>query len=224
MLSDALLSLSRELSMQYQVTFLFVDDGSTDSTYKLLQELQCSLGNTQVLRHERNLNLGAALTTAIKNLPPCDYVCYLDSDCTYDPRIAKRLLEKLESGYDLVTASPYHPEGKVVGVPGWRLFLSRGLSLIYRLITGVPLHTFTAMVRAQRSEFSLPTLSQRSDFTFVTEVLLNSFSLGLRVGEIPAVLETRKFGVSKMRTLRTIGRHIGLIVGYCLGFLGINHS
>jgi dolichol-phosphate mannosyltransferase len=219
-LGRSLAVLRDELRAKYEPSFLFVDDGSTDDTFALLEGLARALGNSRVLRHERNRNLGGALQTAARALPPCDFVCYLDSDCTYEPRLAHALLAKLEEGYDLVTASPYHPDGAVIGVPGWRLFLSRGLSFVYRALTRLPLHTFTAMVRAQRAEYAVPTLSNRTDFTFVTEVLLNHVARGLRVAEVPATLATRKFGVSKMRTLRTIRKHIGLLIGFCLGISG----
>jgi dolichol-phosphate mannosyltransferase len=44
------------------------------------------------------------------------------------------MIPLLEDGVDMVTASPYHPEGTVRNVPGWRLFLSRSLSRLYRLV------------------------------------------------------------------------------------------
>lgn len=219
-LGKALRSLRDELAARFDVRFLFIDDGSADDTFPLLQALAQDLGQSRVLRHATNRNLGGALRTAIENLPACDFVCYLDSDCTYDPRIAHALLAKLAEGYDLVTASPYHPDGRVVGVPAWRLALSQTLSRLYRLVTGAKLHTFTAMVRAQRAASARATVSERNDFTFVTEVLLNTLSLGQRVAEVPATLETRKFGQSKMRVLRTILRHVDLLVGYAQGRSG----
>lgn len=219
-LGRALLALRDELAARFHVSFVFVDDGSSDATFRGLEELKAALENSVVLRHDRNRGLGAALRTATAGLPACDFVCCLDSDCTYDPGIVHALLGKLEEGFDLVTASPYHPEGKVEGVPGWRLFLSRGLSLVYRAVTGAPLHTFTAMVRAQRFEHCAEVLSPRDDFTFVTETLLNGLRRGLRVGEVPAVLRTRRFGSSKMKVLRTIARHIGLISDYLLSRAG----
>ncbi len=215
-LQDALLPLQRELQQQYELQWIFVDDGSTDKTFPLLQGLAKNLSSARVQRHEKNKNLGAALRTGLEASAAPDFVAYLDSDCTYDPRILLKLLPMLESGAMLVTASPYHPEGDVVGVPPWRLLLSKGLSLIYRLLTRSTLHTFTAMVRVQRFESVIKTNSDRDDFTYITEVLLNHLRLGLRVEELPATLSTRRFGFSKMKTMRTIFLHLELIKSYLL--------
>jgi dolichol-phosphate mannosyltransferase len=53
---------------------------------------------------------------------------------------------------DIVTASPYHPHGGVVGVPLFRLVLSQGSSLIYRLLVDRNIHTYTCLYRAYRRE------------------------------------------------------------------------
>jgi dolichol-phosphate mannosyltransferase len=204
-------ALARLPLQAYSVSWIFVDDGSTDTTHEQLLRLAAKLGNARVLRHATNRNLGAALRTGLENLPDCDYVAYLDSDCTYDPGILLPLVKKLEEGADMATASPYHPRGKVAGVPGWRLFLSKGLSLLYRLRTGAKIHTFTAMVRAQKREVALRTCSERDDFSFVSAVMLKALSLGYKVEEVPATLEARRFGFSKMKVLRTIRRQLFLL-------------
>jgi dolichol-phosphate mannosyltransferase len=216
-LGDALLSLQQELAGRYQLLWFFVDDGSTDTTFSELEKLAGKLGGAAVLRHERNRNLGAALRTGIRAASATDYLCFLDSDCTYDPLLLKPLLERLEEGADLATVSPYHPEGRVEGVPGWRLFLSRALSACYRLVSGARIHTFTAMVRAQRTEHAEKTMGASDDFTYVTEVLLKSLAAGLVVREVPAVLRVRRFGVSKMRLGRTILAHLRLLALCLLG-------
>ena len=46
-------------------------------------------------------------------------------------------------GADLVTASPYHPRGRVFNIPRWRLFLSRTLSRLYSLLLGRSIHDAT---------------------------------------------------------------------------------
>ncbi len=198
----------------YDPRWIFIDDGSTDGTFALLQKIK--LSGVIVKRHLENKNLGAALRTGIAACAGCEIVCSLDSDCTYDPAIVFDLLKKIEAGADLATASPYHPLGAVDGVPRWRLLLSKTLSLLYRKLTGSTIHTYTALARAQRMKTVASTLSARNDFTFLAEVLLNSLRQKLKVEEVPAILRTRKFGVSKMKTLRTILRHIELIVQFLL--------
>ena len=61
-----------------------------------------------------------------------------------------RLLEILERGADVVTASPYHPDGGVANVPAYRLILSRGASFLYRVALRRDVHTYTSIFRAYR--------------------------------------------------------------------------
>jgi dolichol-phosphate mannosyltransferase len=217
-LEQELLALRNSLlSRSYAPKFIFVDDGSQDSTNLLLKSLSSRLENSIVLRHERNRNLGAALKTGIAAAQSSDFIAFLDSDCTYRPEILIELFARLERGADLATVSPYHFAGSVEGVPAWRLFLSKGLSRIYRIITGAKLFTFTAMVRAYKNTALQNTISERDDFSFLTHSLLMALRQGYIVAEVPAVLRQRKYGQSKMRVMKTIVSHLRLITEFCRG-------
>jgi dolichol-phosphate mannosyltransferase len=203
--------LQGKLANIYDSHFIFIDDGSSDNTFKILQSNKAELTKSILIRHDKNSNLGAALKTGISNAPACDYLTFLDSDCTYDPEIVIELLAKLDEGYDLVTVSPYHPDGKVQGVPAWRLLLSKALSIIYRNLLGTDLFTYTAMVRGVRTEKMKDLISERNDFTFVVESLIKAIKLQLRIAEIPTILQVRKFGTSKMNIIKTILSHLTII-------------
>ncbi len=206
-----LTDLERRMSGFYQPTFIFVDDGSKDRTFTVLNEQRDVLQSVKIIQHEENKNLGAALKTGIENSTQVDYLVFLDSDCTYEPIVILDLLKKLEEGDDVCTVSPYHPAGRVQGVPEWRLFLSRGLSAIYRLILGTNLFTYTAMVRAIKYDKIFSILSARNDFSFVTELLINAIRCRLKISEVPTTLKVREFGVSKMNVLKTIRSHLSII-------------
>ena len=71
----------------------------------------------RIVRHAENLGIGAALRTGFAESRGAELVT-LDSDCTYDPARIPELLAPLRGGAEVVTASPYHPDGAVEGVPG----------------------------------------------------------------------------------------------------------
>ena len=78
-----------------------------------------------VLSHEQNRGLGAALRTGFAH-SRSDVVVTTDADGTYEFGEILGLCALLLPDVDVVTASPYHPEGGVDGVPAYRLLLSQG--------------------------------------------------------------------------------------------------
>lgn len=221
--SEGLPKLFSELkkieNLNYSLHWLFVNDGSTDDTGKKLNEATANWKNSSVVHHQQNRNLGAAIRTGIENAPSSDYIAFLDSDCTYAPSLLLDFFKELDAGADLVTASPYHPKGKVVGVPEWRLLLSKGLSFLYRLLTGYKIYTFTAMVRAMRFSLAKEIISEKNDFSAVAEMLFIACAKKAKIVEVPAVLSVRTTGYSKMKIGRTILAHLGIL--WRRGILGV---
>ena len=216
-LMGKLQELSILLEQKYIHTFVFVDDGSTDNTNFLLQQNQSMVFRSLIVKHEVNQNLGAALKTGIDASSGCDLLAFLDSDCTYEPAVLVEMLREIEDGADLVTVSPYHPLGKVEGVPEWRLLLSKSLSLMYRIILGTNFHTYTAMVRVIKSELVKPILSARNDYSFVAAFFIRAIKNKYKIVEVPAVLKVRRFGVSKINIMKTIKSHLVIILYLLVG-------
>lgn len=197
----------------YDLKFLFVDDGSKDSTYDTLSGLFGDLPGCRVMKHERNSGVAAAIMTGI-HAASTDIVCSMDCDCTYDPNGLLEMIPLLTPGVDLVTASPYHPLGKVERVPGWRLALSRGASVLYRMVLRHRLHTYTSCFRVYRRAAVVPIQIRESGFLGVAELLGKMDLAGCHIVEHPATLHVRMLGRSKMKVLRTIAGHIGLLARF----------
>ncbi len=202
----------RKLAERYYVDLIFVDDGSRDKTAALIREAYPDDKSVQIVRHAKNSGLGAALRTGFAAAEG-DLVVTMDSDCTYPPADIQLLLEMLQSGADLVTASPYHPKGRVLGVPQYRLVMSKSLSAIYRLILRSNLHTFTALFRAYRKRAVKQVFFRSNGFLATTEHLVGCMRAGFQVRECPATLNVRRYGVSKIKLLDTILDHLKLLSG-----------
>ena len=200
-----------ELRATRRVELVLVDDGSSDATWERMQQLAGGLvlgtGPILLRRHQQNQGLGAALRTGFLAATG-QIVVTTDSDATYRFSEIPLLLERLQSGIDVVTASPYHPQGGVDGVPAYRLVLSRGSSLIYRLLVGGQLHTYTALFRAYRRDVIRTVTFKADGFLAVAEVLVNAILAGYRVAEYPTVLHSRVAGASKAKLARTIAAHV----------------
>ena len=190
---------------------VFVDDGSDDGTLSKL-ETCFGTGSTsgvtyKFLKHRINSGLGAAIRTGFKHADG-DIVVTVDSDGTYEFSEIPGLLACLMPGVDIVTASPYHPMGGVIGVPAYRLLLSRGSSALYRMLVDWKVHTYTCLFRAYRSEALKDIVFGSDDFLAGTEILVKAMLKGYRVAEFPTVLHKRIYGASKAKIAKTILSHL----------------
>jgi glycosyltransferase involved in cell wall biosynthesis len=209
-LSNTLESVVRKLGDQYSLQVLFVDDCSTDGTWSVLRNIFGSDPRCRFIRHERNRGVAAAIQTGIANATT-DVVCSIDCDCTYDPHELVGMIPLLTDDVDLVTASPYHPRGGVRNVPEWRLFLSRSLSGMYRVILHQKLATYTSCFRVYRRRALLPLRLDRPGFLGIAEMVGKLDLSGSKIVEYPTVLQVRLLGRSKMKVLRTIVGHLGVL-------------
>ncbi len=196
----------------HSAEMIFVDDGSRDKTFSMLEECFSGHNKSEVitfkfLKHETNLGLGAAIRTGFSKADG-DIVVTVDSDGTYKFSEIPVFLTFLTPGVDIVTASPYHPDGGVVGVPANRLFLSRGSSLLYRILVDRHVYTYTCLFRAYRSEVIKNISFSSNGFLAGTEVLVKAIFKGYHVAEFPAVLHRRMYGVSKAKIVETIFSHL----------------
>lgn len=212
-----------ELDRRGPFELVFIDDGSTDNTAALIEQAFRGWENVRVIRHPRNRGLGAALRTGFANVGG-EVIVTTDSDGTYPFHTIPALLDKLTPDVDIVTASPYHPEGGVDGVPAYRLFFSQGASYAYRLLVDPRLHTYTAMYRAYRRKVieHVPTLSD--GFLMVTELMVGALLAGFRVAELPATLRVRRYGQSKARVLQITRSHLRFQYGVLLRRLHLTPS
>jgi len=147
--ADSLHSLHRRLSQTLASTeksyeIIFVDDGSTDGTERVLRELFQKDPAVTVIRFNRNYGQHTAVIAGFERAQG-DVVVTLDGDLQNPPEEIPKLLAKLEEGYD------------VVG--GWRegrqdSRVRRGLSFLINqvtsLIVGVKMRDYGCMLRAYR--------------------------------------------------------------------------
>ena len=194
----------------YEISYVFVDDGSKDETWRRLNELFGARADTVLTRHSQNRGVAAATLTGIRN-SRTELVCAIDCDGTYDPLQLRQMIPMLTPDVDLVTASPYHPQGRVLNLAAWRLILSNGLSIIYRFFHRHRLYTYTSCFRVYRRSAVADIKLWNERFVGITEILSRLDRNGGRIVECPAVMEVRLLGNSKMKVFKTIWGHLVLM-------------
>ncbi len=194
----------------YDCDFILVDDGSCDGTGDMLHKVFSSNKQYQVIRHDENRGVMAAIMTGIR-AAESEIVASLDSDCSYDPTQLEQLVPRLTEDVAMVTASPYHPDGNVRNVPQWRLMISKAASLLYTLVMNQKLCTYTSCFRVYRKKHIAHLSLEQGGFVGVAELVWQLQQHGSRIVEVPAVLDVRRYGQSKLRVLRVAMGHLRLL-------------
>jgi polysaccharide deacetylase family protein (PEP-CTERM system associated) len=207
-------SLRKQSLGRFDWQVVLVDDASRDNTLRELERHFADWPEALILRQDQNRGVAAAILKGLRSAKN-EIVCSIDCDCSYDPAELLQMIPKLD-GKDMVTASPYHPDGSVFRVPAWRLFLSHNLSRMYSVLLGDRLYTYTSCVRVYKKSAVAPIEVDNGGFLGVAELLVRLRLAGGRIVEHPAQLESRLLGVSKMKTVRTIRAHLGLLTRLAL--------
>jgi len=213
-----------------------VDDASSDDTAEIASKPTWELP-ILVIRNEVNLGLAGTfmrgVVEAAGQAGEGDIIVCMDADNTHAPGQIERMVRNIREGRDVVIASRYRPGAVVRGVPFSRRFLSRGMSVLFRLVYPIKgVRDYSCGYRAYRAEFVRRTLASSGDQLFAKDgfacmvgILLRLAREGAICGEVPIVLRyDQKGGASKMRVGRTIFRTLAVLARErFMGFRAGNH-
>jgi dolichol-phosphate mannosyltransferase len=188
-----------------------VDDGSTDGTAAAAEVLKRGRPAVSVVPLSPNRGLGGALRAGFA-ASRGEWIATLDSDLTFRPeRLAAMLDAAKSSGADLVAGSPYLRAADLAGVPWRRRLPSLMLNALYRGIFGLRLTAYTPVFRLYRASKLRELALEAEGFEINAEIAARALLADWAVAEVPAALETRVAGVSKLRRWRELSRHARLI-------------
>jgi dolichol-phosphate mannosyltransferase len=87
--------------LNYRYELIFVDDGSSDKTLRILQEISSNDSNVFYIELSRNFGHQNALKAGL-DLASGDCIITMDGDMQHPPEMIPQLVEKWEEGYDIV--------------------------------------------------------------------------------------------------------------------------
>ena len=189
-LDEALKALGRTAEI------IYVDDGSTDGSLKVLRELARLDNRVRVVALRRNYGQTAAMAAGI-DAASGEVLIPMDADLQNDPTDIARLLEKLEEGYDVVSGWRKDRQDKLIT----RKIPSMLANRLISWIGGVPLHDYGCSLKAYRRESIEDVRLYGEMHRFIP---IYASWAGARVSEIPVEHHARTMGKSKYGLSRTL--------------------
>jgi glycosyltransferase involved in cell wall biosynthesis len=182
---------------------IIVDDGSSDKSYEKLAVIARADERIKLVRFVKNFGQTAALAAGIDHAKG-DVIVPMDADLQNDPADVKRLLAKLDEGYDVVSGWRKDRKDELF----LRLIPSWTANRIISAISGVRLHDYGCSLKAYRKEVIKDVRLYGEMHRFVP---IYASWLGAKVAEIPVNHEARQFGQSKYGISRTFKVVLDLI-------------
>lgn len=187
---------------------VFVDDGSEDGSGELIRELAQQHAEFVLVRLRRNFGKSAALSAGLAQAGG-ERVVTLDADGQDDPAEIRRLLAKLDEGYDLVSGwkrERHDPLG--------RRLASRLFNRVTALLSGVRLHDFNCGLKAYRGAAARELRLYGELHRYVP--VIGAFR-GWRVAEVAVNHRPRRHGRSKFGPERYLRGMFDLMTVLFLG-------
>ncbi len=191
-----------KLKKSYEL--IFIDDGSTDKSFNILNEIHEKDKNVKIIKFRKNFGQTAAISAGFENSEG-DIIITMDADLQNDPKDIPRLMNKISEGYDVVS--------------GWRkgrkdpLLMkkipSKISNFLTRELTGVKIHDSGCTLKAYKKE-ALKNIELYGEMhRFIPAIL--SWK-GFKVSEIPVTHNARKFGKTKYGAWRIMKGFLDLLV------------
>src|SRR6202012_4268577 len=144
-LYDRLKAVMEQVGDSFEL--VFVDDGSNDRTYKLLEEIAAVDSRVLVVKLRRNFGQTSALAAGFDHAQG-EFILAMDGDLQHDPDEIPNFLAKLEEGYDVVSGWRKERIDNFV----MRRIPSRCANWLMAKLSGVDIHDFGTTFKAYRRE------------------------------------------------------------------------
>jgi len=174
---------------------LIIDDGSSDGSEKLADQLAAADPRIRVIHHQGNKGYGQALRTGFASASK-DIVIYTDCDEPVDLRLIPDAVKRLED-YDMVIGY------RLNRWEGWRRFAySHVYNTLVRVLFGVHVRDINFSFKLIRRE-QLQRMRLGAGSVFIDgELLAEAARCRLTICEVPVQYQPRKHGVSNFNSIR----------------------
>jgi len=198
----------------YSYEVLFIDDGSTDNSWNVIEQLRSKNENIKGIKFQRNYGKSAALNEGFKAAQG-DVVITMDADMQDSPDEIPELRKMvIEGGFDLVSGwkKKRYDNALTKNIP------SKLFNAAARAMSGIKLHDFNCGLKAYRKKV-VKSIEVYGEMHRYVPVL--SKWAGLRnIGEKVVEHRARKYGVTKFGWSRFVNGFLDLLTIFFMGKFG----
>ena len=202
----------KDMGLSYEV--LMVDDGSTDSSWSVIQRLASEDSHIRGLSFRRNYGKSAALYCGFARAEG-NVVFTMDADLQDRPEELPEMYRMImEDGYDVVSGWKQHRQDN----PLTKNLPSKLYNATARMITGIHLHDMNCGLKAYRNEV-VKNIEVYGEMHRYIPYLAKNAGFG-KIGEKPIQHEKRKYGKSKFGIDRFVNGFLDLLSLWFLSTFG----
>ncbi len=190
-LHDQLKNVLSRIGGNYEL--IFIDDGSTDNSFKVLRELRQRNNRVKAVRFRRNYGKSAALAVGFQKAQG-EYVITMDADLQDDPSEITNIVRELKGGLDVVSGwkkKRKDPLGKTIP--------SKFFNYVTAKVTGINIHDFNCGLKGYKNDV-VKSVNVYGELHRYIPALAHW--LGFKVGETVVNHRPRKFGKTKFGMAR----------------------
>lgn len=187
-----------ELTPDFEV--LVIDDGSSDATSEIADELARTYPNVRVVHHPINRGYGGALQTGFRTASK-ELVFYTDGDAQYDPGEIAALWKKMTpdadivNGYKISRSDPLH-----------RIIIGRVYHHIVSVLFGLKVRDVDCDFRLMRRSIFDRIQLEKTSGVICLELMKKIHDAGFRIVEVPVHHYHRAFGKSQFFNFRRVAK------------------
>ena len=215
---DALPAMIEHLHIELRLNqvpheIVVVDDGSTDRTWEVLQDLQKRIPTLRPLQNAGENGFGRAVAFGLRHMSG-DAACIMMADESDDARDAVRYWQVLNEGWDCVFGSRFVRGGGVIDYPPLKLVINRFANLLIQVLFGIALNDTTNAFKAYRRkviEGCEPLIAPH--FNLTVEIPLKAIVRGYSWTVVPVTWRNRRYGAAKLK-IKEMGSRYFFIVAY----------
>jgi glycosyltransferase involved in cell wall biosynthesis len=179
---------------------LVINDGSSDSTAEIIDELARIYPQVRAIHHEKNRGYGGALRTGFASATK-DWIFYTDGDAQYDPREMAQLWEQaspsvdLVNGYKISRSDPLH-----------RIVIGRIYHHTVKLLFGLKVRDVDCDFRLMRRTMFDRVKLEKSSGVICLEMMKKITDAGFAIVEVPVHHYNRAYGKSQFFNFPRLAR------------------